>query len=77
MIPCPFPDILWIVSVCQGKYRQKINKKKKQKKKTRKKERKKILIERKANWTLAEDSLYIFDRKIFRKFTDFSKGKRK
>ena len=35
--------ILWIVSVCQGKYRQK--KKKKERKK-------KIRIEQKPNWTL-------------------------
>ena len=41
MIPSPFPAILWIVSVCQGKYR-----KKKKKKKERKKERRKRKKER-------------------------------
>ena len=29
MIPSPFPDMLWMVSVCKEEYRYKIKKKKK------------------------------------------------
>ena len=36
MIPSPLPDMLWIVSVCQGEYIYKFKKKKKTERKKKK-----------------------------------------